>query len=178
MNSSKNSPAVSILVPICNVEKYLDQCLDSLINQSLKDIEIICLNDGSTDSSPKIIQKYASLDDRIVVVDKQNTGYGDTMNLGIKKARGKYIGIVESDDYVDSEMFRSLYELAEDNDSDMVKGNFYYYYTDLSEDSSQYDKEIGAVWSNELQKVITEHDTKSNLIPSDMNGKTVCPRRS
>ena len=176
MNSSGKSPAVSILVPICNVEKYLDQCLSSLINQTLKNIEIICLNDGSTDSSPEIIQKYADLDNRIVVVNKNNTGYGDTMNLGIKKARGKYIGIVESDDFVDSEMFKNLYELAEKNNSDIVKSNFYYYYTDLSENSSQYDKEIGAVWSNELQKVIKDNDTKAELIPDDMDGKTICPR--
>lgn len=176
MNDLDKSPAISILVPICNVEKYLGQCLDSLVNQTLKDIEIICLNDGSTDSSLKIIRKYAKLDSRIVVVDKKNTGYGDTMNLGIKKARGEYIGIVESDDFVDPEMFNDLYKLAKRNNSDIVKSNFYYYFTDLSENGSQYDKEIGAVWSNELQKVIADHDTKANLIPDNMNGKTVCPR--
>ena len=176
MNDLDKSPVISILVPICNVEKYLGQCLDSLVNQTLKDIEIICLNDGSTDSSLKIIRKYAKLDSRIVVVDKKNTGYGDTMNLGIKKARGEYIGIVESDDFVDPEMFNDLYELAKRNNSDIVKSNFYYYFTDLSENGSQYDKEIGAVWSNELQKVIADHNTKANLIPDNMNGKTVCPR--
>lgn len=176
MSNSKDSPIVSILVPICNVEKYLGQCLDSLVNQTLKDIEIICLNDGSTDSSPQIIQKYAKSDSRIIVVDKENTGYGDTMNLGIKKARGKYIGIVESDDFIDSEMFKELFELAEKNNSDIVKSNFYYYFTDLSKNSSQYAKEIGAVWSNELQKVVKDHDTKADLIPDNMNGRTVCPR--
>ena len=176
MAYSEDSPAISILVPICNVEKYLDQCLKSLVNQTLRNIEIICLNDGSTDSSLSIIQKYAESDSRIVVVDKENTGYGDTMNLGIRKARGKYIGIVESDDFINPEMFEDLYNLAERNDSDIVKGNFYYYFTDLSETSSQYDKAVGAVWSNELQKVITKNDTLADLIPADMDGKTVCPR--
>lgn len=176
MAYSEDSPAISVLVPVCNVEKYLDQCLESLVNQTLHNIEIICLNDGSTDSSLSIIQKYAESDSRIVVVDKKNTGYGDTMNLGIRKARGKYIGIVESDDFINPEMFENLYNLAERNDSDIVKGNFYYYFTDLSETSSQYDKAVGAVWSNELQKVITNNDTLANLIPADMNGKTVRPR--
>lgn len=176
MAYSEDSPVISILVPICNVEKYLDQCLKSLVNQTLRNIEIICLNDGSTDSSLSIMQKYAESDSRIVVVDKENTGYGDTMNLGIRKARGKYIGIVESDDFIDPEMFENLYNLAEHNDSDIVKSNFYYYFTDLSETSSQYNKAIGAVWSNELQKVITKNDTLADLIPADMDGKTVCPR--
>ena len=176
MAYSEDSPAISVLVPICNVEKYLDQCLESLVNQTLRNIEIICLNDGSTDSSLSIIQKYAESDSRIVVVNKKNTGYGDTMNLGIRKARGKYIGIVESDDFIDPEMFEDLYNLAERNGSDIVKSNFYYYFTDLSEASSQYDRAIGAVWSNELQKVITKNNTLADLISADMDGKTVCPR--
>ena len=121
------TPKVSILVPIFNVEKYLRQCLDSVVNQSLKDIEIICINDGSTDSSPEIIKEYAKNDPRFVVINKTNSGYGDSMNKGLEKASGEYIGIVESDDWVDVDMFENLYNIAVQNDVEVVKSNFYFY---------------------------------------------------
>lgn len=122
-----NTPCVSILVPIYNVEKYLDQCLDSIVNQTLKNIEIICINDGSTDGSLKIIQKYADNDSRIRIIDKKNSGYGHSMNLGIEAATGEYVGIVESDDYAEFDMFETLYNLAKKDDLDIARSNFYYY---------------------------------------------------
>lgn len=118
-------PKVSVLVPIYNVERYLRQCLDSLVNQTLSEIEIICLNDGSTDSSPKVIQEYAAKDPRIIVINKQNSGYGDSMNHGLEKARGEYIGIVESDDWIDTDAFARLYRLAKAYDTDIVRANYY-----------------------------------------------------
>ncbi len=128
MSTKKQSqPKVSILVPIYNVEKYLEQCLDSLVNQSLKDIEIICLNDGSTDSSPDIIEKYAKKDKRIVVVTKKNSGYGDSMNKGLQKATGEYIGIVESDDFIELNAFERLYNLAKKFDADIARSNYYHF---------------------------------------------------
>lgn len=123
-----NNVKVSILVPICNVEKYLDKCLQSIISQTLKDIEIICINDGSKDNSLAIIKKYADKDKRIVVIDKVNTGYGDSMNQGLSIAQGDYIGIVESDDFVDKDMFFDLYKLAIESDADIVKSNYYLYW--------------------------------------------------
>lgn len=120
-------PKVSILVPICNVEKYLAECLESVTSQTLAEIEIICLNDGSTDSSLDIIQEYAAKDHRIIVIDKPNSGYGDSMNLGLKTAKGEYIGIVESDDWVEPEMFEDLYRLAKHNDAEVARGNYYHY---------------------------------------------------
>lgn len=120
---------VSILVPIYNVEKYLPECLDSLINQTLKEIEIICINDGSTDSSPQIIKRYAKRDPRIVVLNKKNSGYGDSMNQGLAKAKGEYIAIVESDDYIDED----LYKLAKKHDTDIVRAN-YYHHTDANDE--------------------------------------------
>lgn len=89
---------VSILVPCCNVEKYLHQCLDSIVGQTLKDMEIIVINDGSTDGTLDIINEYAARDKRIRVLDKENEGYGKSMNRGLDMARGEYVGIVESDD--------------------------------------------------------------------------------
>ena len=123
-----NKPNVSILVPICNVERFLDKCLQSLINQSLDNIEIICIDDGSKDNSSSIIKKYADQDRRIVVIEKVNTGYGDSMNKGLKVAKGEYIGIVESDDFAEAEMFEELYDLAKKNNADLVKSNFNLYW--------------------------------------------------
>lgn len=123
-------PKISVLIPIFNVEKYLEECLDSVVNQTLRDIEIICINDGSTDDSLKIIKKYANNDDRIVIINKKNSGYGDSMNKGLKKATGEYVGIVESDDWIELDAFEKLYDLAIENDVDIVKSNYYNYFTD------------------------------------------------
>lgn len=127
------TPKVSIVVPIYNVEKYLRQCLDSIVGQTLQDIEIICVNDGSTDSSPAIIQEYAAKDPRFVVINKPNSGYGNSMNRGFDMAKGEYIGIVESDDYADPEMFEKLYACAKADQLDAVKAGFYYYYSEPEE---------------------------------------------
>ena len=120
---------VSIVVPIYNVERYLRQCLDSIVNQTLKDIEIILVNDGSKDSSPDIIMEYASKDARVKVINKENSGYGASMNRGFDMASGEYIGIVESDDYCEPDMFEKLYSCAKENNLDVCKSSFYYYFS-------------------------------------------------
>lgn len=125
---------VSVLVPIYNVEEFLPDCLDSLVRQTLKEIEIICINDGSTDSSLDIIKKYARDDDRIVIINKKNSGYGDSMNKGLKKASGEYVGIVESDDFIDLDAFEKMYNVAKKHDLDVVKTNFYEYVTKKKRD--------------------------------------------
>lgn len=130
---SRKQPKVSILVPCYNVERFLPQCLDSIVNQTLKDIEIICINDGSTDNTLKIIKDYAKHDKRIVIIDKPNEGYGKSMNRGFDAATGEYIGIVESDDWVDECMFSELVKLAEKHKVDVVKSNFYEYTTEDGE---------------------------------------------
>ncbi len=117
-------PKVSVITPIYNVAKFLPQCLDSLVAQTLDDIEFICVNDGSTDNSLEILNEYAARDSRFVVIDKPNGGYGHTMNTGINAARGEYIGIVESDDWIYPEAFEKLYALAEKHGHcDIIKGN-------------------------------------------------------
>lgn len=118
-------PKVSILVPIYNAAEFLRQALESLTNQTLSELEIICINDGSTDNSLAIVQEFAQRDSRIVILDKPNSGYGDSMNQGIKLARGEYIGILEPDDYLDSEAFAKLYQLATWHHADIVKANYY-----------------------------------------------------
>ena len=125
----KHTPKLSVLVPCYNVERYLDECLSSIVNQTFTDMEIICINDGSTDSTLDIIKKYAAQDDRIKIIDKENEGYGKSMNRGLDMARGKYIGIVESDDWIDPNMYEVLITAAEKNDVDVVKANFFEYTT-------------------------------------------------
>lgn len=122
-------PKVSIVIPIYNVEKYLRQCLDSVVNQTLKEIEIICVNDGSKDSSLSIIQEYAAKDERVKIIDKENSGYGHSMNCGFAMATGEYVGIVESDDYADLDMFETLYTRAKQENLDVVKSGYYLYYS-------------------------------------------------
>lgn len=115
---------VSIILPIYNVSQYLRECLESVIGQTLKEIEIICINDGSTDSSLDIIEEYARKDDRIVIITGPNGGYGKAMNKGLDRASGEYIGIVEPDDYVALNMFETLYQTAAKHDLDLVKSDF------------------------------------------------------
>ena len=115
---------VSVIVPVYNTAKYLRQCLQSLREQTLKDIEIICVNDGSTDDSRQIIDEVTAADNRFKSIHKNNTGYGHSVNMGIRAAQGQYIGIVESDDFAEPDMFRSLYNAAERNQVDFVKGNY------------------------------------------------------
>lgn len=118
-------PKVSVIIPVYNVEQYLRECLDSVVNQTLKDIEIICINDGSTDNSLNILKEYATQDSRIKIIDKQNSGYGHSMNVGIDNARGEYIGIVEPDDYIKLNMYKTLYSKAKELDLDFIKADFY-----------------------------------------------------
>ena len=124
---------VSVLIPVCNVGKYLSKCIDSVIKQTLQEIEIICINDGSTDNSLKILREYEKKDDRIKIIDKVNSGYGDSMNHGLRAATGEYIGIVESDDFISPTMFEKLYSLSNNGNVDIIKSNFYNYYDDGTE---------------------------------------------
>ncbi len=136
-------PKVSIIVPVYNVEKYLSTCLDSLINQTLKDIEIICVNDGSTDNSLNILNEYAQKDTRIIVINKENSGPGSCRNLGIEKATGEYIQFVDSDDWIMTETCEVSYKKAIEYNVDMVSFNankicnkkcFPIYYYDIKEE--------------------------------------------
>ena len=120
-------PLLSVLVPVYNVARYLPDCLDSLVNQTLEDIEIICINDGSDDDSLEILYRYAEKDTRINVINKKNSGYGHTMNVGMKEARGEYIGILESDDFTDNAMFEQLYSAAIVCNADIIKTNYWEY---------------------------------------------------
>lgn len=111
---------LSIIVPVYNVEKYLPKCLESLIKQTLKDIEIICVNDGSMDNSLAILKEFASKDSRIKIIDNQHQGVAKTRNTGIEQSTGEYIGFVDSDDYIDIDFFEKLYNSATKSNSDIA----------------------------------------------------------
>lgn len=111
---------VSVLVPVYNTSEYLRKCLDSLVNQTLKEIEIICVNDGSTDNSLEILEEYKAKDSRVVIVNKKNGGLPSARNAGIDNAKGEYLGFVDSDDYVELTMFETLYKAAKKRNSEVV----------------------------------------------------------
>lgn len=123
------TPLVSLLVPVYNVEKYLAQCLDSACGQTLEDIEIICINDGSSDSSRDIIQSYVDEDERFRVIDKPNSGYGASMNKGLNAALGKYVGILESDDFMEPDALEKLFNAAEREEAQVAKANFWLHWS-------------------------------------------------
>ena len=114
---------ISVIVPVYNVEKYLKKCLNSLINQTLNDIEIICVDDGSTDSSIEILKEFELKDDRIIVISQKNEGAATSRNKGINLAKGEYISFVDSDDWLELDAFEKLYANAKSNDSDIVLFN-------------------------------------------------------
>ncbi len=117
---------VSVIIPIYNVENYLRECLDSIINQTLKEIEIICINDGSKDNSGSIIQEYASKDSRITLINKENGGYASAINSGLDIAKGKFIQIVESDDFCDICMLEEMYNKIQNTDAELITSDFYF----------------------------------------------------
>ena len=113
-------PLISVLIPVYNVEKYLDRCMESVLSQTLPNIEVICVNDGSTDGSLKVLEKYAKQDSRVRIVSKENGGLPSARNAGLDIARGRYVGFVDSDDYIEPHMFETLYRTAEDTKSEVV----------------------------------------------------------
>ncbi len=129
---------ISIVVPVCNVERYVGECLDSILAQTKKEIEIICVNDGSTDNSLEVLRKYEKKDSRIKVITKPNSGYGNTMNVGFDAAVGEYTAIVESDDYITPNMFERLYDTITTYDADVVKSDHYTFSTKQGMDVKQY----------------------------------------
>lgn len=123
---------VSIVVPVYNVEQYLDKCLNSLVNQTLKEIEIIVVNDGSTDQSQKVIDQYKH-NAKIKAYSKENGGVSDARNFGMQFAVGEYIGFVDSDDFVELDMYEHMYLKAKEEDSDIVECNLRHTYSNTED---------------------------------------------
>lgn len=124
--STNHTPKVSVIFPIYNNEKYIEKCIRSVMNQTLKDIEMILIDDGSTDPAPQIMDTLAKEDDRIRVVHKANEGVAIGENMGLDLARGEYVGFVEADDCIATDMYEQLYNRAIETDADIAKCGFYY----------------------------------------------------
>ena len=136
---------LSIIVPVYNVEKYLPKCLESLIKQTLKDIEIICVNDGSMDNSLAILKEFASKDSRIRIIDNQHQGVAKTRNTGIEQSSGEYIGFVDSDDYIDIDFFEKLYNSATKSNSDIAIASILKHKNFFNIYNAKYTKEETAI---------------------------------
>lgn len=151
IEDSGTVPLVSIVVPVYNVEQYLGKCLDSLLSQTLKDIEVVCVDDCSTDSSLAILQEYAEKDRRIHVITSEVNGkQGAARNKGIRAARAEYIGFVDSDDWVAEHMYADLYEAAVKEGADIAVGDYAEYYSD---------NDIRLQWNGE-KEVLENEDKK------------------
>ena len=119
---------VSVIIPVYNVEKYVEKCIKSVLNQSLKSIEIIIVNDGSTDKSKDIVTKISTMNNNIKVINQKNNGLSEARNVGIKSARGKYIFLLDSDDYLEKHVLENMVNRAEKDDADIVIGKFNFVY--------------------------------------------------
>lgn len=148
---------VSVIVPVYNVEKYLDRCLTTLLNQTLDDIEFIVVNDGSTDSSEEIIKKYQAKCDKIKYHKKENGGLSDARNFGMKYATGDYIAFLDSDDFVDKTIYEKMYNKAIEESADYVECDFYWAYPKLEEKN-------GTIISNYLNE-----KNNINITPNENN---------
>ena len=137
---------VSIIVPVYNVEQYIEKCLETLVNQTLQEIEIILVNDGSTDGTKKKIEKFIlQYPEKIKYLEKTNGGLSDARNYGIPSASGKYIGFVDSDDYVELNMFEEMFKKAEEENSDMVEWDFIWEYPNKQK------IDIGRIYQNKKE---------------------------
>lgn len=143
-------PKVSVIVPVYNVEKYLRQCLDSIVNQTLDEIEIICVNDGSKDHSDEILNEYAEKDHRITVLTQENSGLSSARNLGMANATGKYISFIDSDDYIELDMLEKLYNKAEETSADITICDLWLYFHDTKKKAYFRDQTLYLYLKNKI----------------------------
>ncbi len=129
---------VSIIMPSLNVQPYIRECLESVVRQTLKEIEIICVDAGSTDGTLDVLREFEDSDYRVHVLHSEKKSYGYQVNMGLDAARGAYIGIVETDDYISPKMYQCLYRIAERDHLDFVKGDYYRFYGDSENRTFEY----------------------------------------
>lgn len=147
-------PLLSIIVPVYNVEKYLSRCLDSLTNQTLSNIEIICVNDGSTDNSLTILKKYATIDNRIILIDKQNGGLSSARNAGLEIIRGEYFMFVDSDDWLDKQACQESYNTIIKYEADCLMFSYTKEFGSHSIVNHIFDQDISIWQGSEVKKKI------------------------
>ena len=178
--SNYGNELISIIVPVYNVEQYLEKCVCSIINQTYKNLEIILVDDGATDSSGNMCDELAKSDNRIKVYHKENGGLSDARNYGVERATGDYIGFVDSDDYIDSEMYEKLYEAIKKENVDVAECSLKVIYPGKIElfTDEKYYKVLGKTEYLEeyltIKKIFGSVWTK--LIKSDVAKKLVFPK--
>lgn len=151
---------VSVVIPVYNSEKYLEACLDSIVNQTYRNLEIILVDDGSTDSSGSICEKYAQNDSRITVIHKQNGGNGDARNEGYKHTKGKWLVMVDNDDLLHVQQIEVLVRIANEKNADVVVGN----YRAISDDETPDDKVITEEVYQKAEVLTPEHLNNAEFI--------------
>ena len=161
---------VSVCVPIYNMEKYLSQCLDSLVNQTLKDIEIICVNDESKDKSLEILNEYQKKYSNIKVISQKNTGLGGARNTGLKNASGEFVGFVDADDFIELNMYEKLYSLAKKEDAEIAMCNLKFYPPDVKTKKTIWFKEYKGVVDGEFLNKNTQPWNK--IVSKDLINRT------
>ena len=151
---------VSVVVPVFNVKTYLRECLDSILNQTLTEIEVLCGDGGSNDGSLEILREYEKKDKRVKVISRDGSGYGQSVNECMDLAKGEYIGIVESDDKIDKNMYETLYLIAKQNDLDWIRSDIYFYYSQMPKKKQLAQESItyGAPMYNEVLN--PKHDVR------------------
>ncbi len=142
---------ISVIIPVYNVENYLAKCLDSVINQTYQDLEIICINDGSTDNSPKILDEYLKKDKRIKLINQENQGLSGARNTGLKNAKGEYISFIDSDDWIDQNYFEKLFDAITKTNSDIALSSILRVRKNLSTYRVKYEKE--EVFQDFIEKI-------------------------
>lgn len=163
---------VSIIIPVYNSEQYLRECLDSVIAQSLKEIEIICVDDGSTDNCPQILEEYANKDFRIMVLHEKNSGSAAARKKGISLASGEYVGFVDSDDWIDQEMYEKLYSYAVEGGVEFVSSG---YIKEGNYTTIQYDNvEEGIYRKEEIHKLRNNAIYNMQTKALGMSGSMCC----
>lgn len=166
----KNEVQLSIIVPVYNTEKYLSCCLDSILCQTMSNFELICVDDGSTDESPKILAEYAKKDERISVLTKPNGGLVSARKAGVNAAKGKYIGFVDADDWIEPEMYEILYTAAVENGVDLVSSDYCQEgnYTAISRDAVEAGLYTGERMQDLLNGAILNLKTKDKGISGSL----------
>ena len=159
----EKQPLVSIVTPVYNVERFLPQCIDSVLAQTLNDWELILIDDGSTDGSGAVCDRYAAADPRIRVVHKKNGGQAESRNIGISMARAELIGFVDSDDWIEPRMYEVLYDALVKNGADISICGYFMSYVGSEKPSMKGDKEILIPAQEALNKVLDDKEIKSYI---------------
>ena len=160
-------PKISVLMPIYNVERYLREALLSVADQTLRDIEILCINDGSTDDSRAIVAEFCKLDARFKLIDKPNSGYGASMNRGLAEAQGDYIAILEPDDIYEPTALETLYKAAQISDADVTKANYWFYWS-KPQPKDKLIQVVKPAWFEDAAQI--EHLAVGSLVIGSNNG--------